>query len=135
MSVQQNTESKGFTQLPRSVDPTVVENSRDSSLVKDEQTSSEDDGSEYPEGGLQAWLVAAGAAGSFFCTLGYTNVFGIFQAYYKFNQLPDTSADAIAWIGSIQSFLIFAIGAVGGPLFDRYGAWVSEALETVDIMF
>ncbi|CAM1511032.1 Fc.00g085450.m01.CDS01 [Cosmosporella sp. VM-42] len=80
--------------------------------------------SEFPDGGTRAWLVAAGAAGAFFCTLGYTNVFGIFQAYYMFNQMPEQSADNIAWIGSIQAFLIFATGAVGGPLFDRFGAWL-----------
>ncbi|KAH7163549.1 major facilitator superfamily domain-containing protein [Dactylonectria estremocensis] len=79
---------------------------------------------EFPDGGLRAWLVAVGAACAFFCTLGYTNVFGIFQAYYMFNQMPDRSADDIAWIGSIQAFLIFATGAVGGPLFDRFGAWL-----------
>ncbi|KAF5017887.1 hypothetical protein F66182_10155 [Fusarium sp. NRRL 66182] len=78
----------------------------------------------FPDGGLQAWLVAAGAAAVFFCTLGYTNAFGIFQAYYMFSQMPERSADDIAWIGSVQAFLIFATGAVGGPLFDRFGAWV-----------
>ncbi|KAM0561296.1 hypothetical protein ACHAPJ_003175 [Fusarium lateritium] len=79
---------------------------------------------DFPDGGTRAWLVAAGASSAFFCTLGYTNVFGIFQAYYMFNQMPERSADDIAWIGSIQAFLIFATGAVGGPLFDRFGAWL-----------
>ncbi|KAJ4323105.1 hypothetical protein N0V84_004505 [Fusarium piperis] len=79
---------------------------------------------DFPDGGLRAWLVAIGCSGVFFCTLGYTNVFGIFQAYYMFNQMPERSADDIAWIGSIQGFLIFATGAVGGPLFDRFGAWL-----------
>lgn len=81
---------------------------------------------EFPDGGTRAWLVAAGAGGVLFCTLGYTNVFGIFQAYYMFNQMPEQSADNIAWIGSIQAFLIFGTGAIGGPLFDRFGAWVSK---------
>lgn len=82
--------------------------------------------SEFPDGGTRAWLVAAGAGGVLFCTLGYTNVFGIFQAYYMFNQMPEQSADNIAWIGSTQAFLIFGTGAIGGPLFDRFGAWVSN---------
>lgn len=77
-----------------------------------------------PDGGLRAWLVAAGATGALFCTLGFTNTFGIFQAYYIYNQLPEESPDKIAWIGSTQAFLMFAAGIVGGPLFDRYGAWV-----------
>ncbi|RSL93770.1 hypothetical protein BHE90_011386 [Fusarium euwallaceae] len=91
--------------------------SEDQKLEKTEEN-------DFPDGGLRAWLVAIGASGAFFCTLGYTNVFGIFQAYYMFNQMPERSADDIAWIGSIQGFLIFATGAVGGPLFDRFGAWL-----------
>ncbi|KAL0938465.1 monocarboxylate permease-like protein [Colletotrichum truncatum] len=83
--------------------------------------SAEDD---FPEGGTQAWLVAAGTASILFCSLGYTNSFGVFQAYYMRNQLSNHTPDDISWIGSIQAFLVFASGAVGGPIFDRYGAWV-----------
>ncbi|KAJ4194873.1 hypothetical protein NW755_002293 [Fusarium falciforme] len=82
--------------------------SEDQKLKKTEEN-------DFPDGGLRAWLVAIGAAGAFFCTLGYTNVFGIFQAYYMFNQMPERSADDIAWIGSIQGFLIFATGALIRP--------------------
>ncbi len=82
---------------------------------------------EFPDGGLRAWLVAVGAATAFFCTLGFTNSFGVFQAYYEFHQMPNEPADNIAWIGGIQAFLIFAVGAFAGPLFDRYGAWVSRS--------
>ncbi|KAJ5192186.1 hypothetical protein N7449_008328 [Penicillium cf. viridicatum] len=46
--------------------------------------------------GLQAWLTTAGAACTFFAALDFANSF---------------------------AFLQFATGAVGGPLFDRYGAW------------
>lgn len=80
---------------------------------------------DFPEGGTKAWMVAAGTASILFSTLGYTNSWGVFQAYYMENQLRDESSDRIAWIGSIQAFLIFAAGAIGGPLFDRYGAKVS----------
>ena len=31
---------------------------------------------DYPDGGLQAWLVVAGSTSVFFCTLGYLNSFG-----------------------------------------------------------
>jgi len=79
---------------------------------------------EFPDGGIRAWMVAVGASSAFFCTLGFTNSFGVFQAYYQFHQMPNEPADNIAWIGGIQAFLIFAAGSVGGPLFDRYGAWV-----------
>ncbi|KAK5655127.1 hypothetical protein OQA88_6026 [Cercophora sp. LCS_1] len=79
---------------------------------------------DFPEGGTQAWLCAAGTAGILFCTLGYSNSFGVFQAYYHEHQLKDHSPDDISWIGSMQVFLVFALGVIGGPIFDRYGAWV-----------
>jgi hypothetical protein len=83
------------------------------------------DNYEFPEGGLQAWLVAAGGACIFFSALGFANSFGVFEEYYLTHQLQGQSADNVAWIGSVSSFLQFAAGAIGGPLFDRYGAWVS----------
>ncbi|KPM40311.1 hypothetical protein AK830_g6223 [Neonectria ditissima] len=107
----------------RDVDtPETCTDANDKLGPKDDNDEEKEDS--FPDGGLRAWLVAIGAAGTFFCTLGYTNVFGIFQAYYMFNQMPERSADDIAWIGSVQAFLIFATGAVGGPLFDRFGAWL-----------
>lgn len=81
---------------------------------------------DYPEGGTRAWLVAAGAAGVLFSTMGYANSFGIFESYYLSHQLRHETADRVAWIGSLQSFLMFAAGSVGGPLLDRYGTFVSR---------
>ena len=80
-----------------------------------------------PDGGLRAWLVATGAAFIFFSALGYANSFGVFQEYYMTHQLREESPDKIAWIGSLSAFFQFAAGAVGGPLFDRYGAWVKSS--------
>ena len=89
--------------------------------VSETRLPSED---EAPDGGLEAWLVAVGACCIFFCTLGFTNSFGVFQEYYSSHQLHDKSKDDVAWIGSLSTFLQMAAGSAGGPLFDRYGAWV-----------
>ena len=78
--------------------------------------------SDFPEGGRAGWLAACGAAGTLFCTFGFANAFGIFQAYYETHQLSDKSASQISWIGSTQVFSLFAVGVFGGPLFDRFGA-------------
>lgn len=102
---------------------------RQHSVASNEKT--EDDGPEakpedtYPEGGLRAWLVAAGTACVLFSTLGYSNCFGIFQAYYSLHQLEGETPDNISWIGSTQIIAMFITGCVAGPLFDRYGANVS----------
>ncbi|KAF5560621.1 riboflavin transporter MCH5 [Fusarium phyllophilum] len=82
------------------------------------------DPSPAPDGGLQAWLVAAGSACIFFSCLGFANSFGVLQEYYMTHQLQGHSEDAIAWIGSISTFIQFAVGALSGPMFDRYGSWV-----------
>ncbi|KAI0870144.1 monocarboxylate permease-like protein [Hypoxylon argillaceum] len=77
---------------------------------------------EFPEGGARAWGVACGSSLVSFCTLGYVTSFGVFQTYYIQNQLSHESPDRIAWIGSLQFFLIFSAGLLAGPLFDRHGA-------------
>lgn len=79
-----------------------------------------------PDGGLTAWLNVLGGFCIFFSCLGFTSCFGVLQQYYSTHQLADHSMDDIAWIGSLASFIQFAGGAVGGPLFDRFGIWVSQ---------
>lgn len=79
-----------------------------------------------PDGGTLAWLNAFGGFCICFGCLGFTSCFGVLQEYYSTHQLHDRSPDQIAWIGSVSSFIQFAGGAIGGPMFDRYGAWVSD---------
>jgi hypothetical protein len=79
---------------------------------------------EAPDGGTAAWLVAAGGSALFFCCLGFSNSFGAFAEYYLSHQLRGESPGNIAWIGSLSAFLQFFSGMLGGPLFDRFGAWV-----------
>ena len=79
-----------------------------------------------PDGGIRAWLVAAGGACVFFCCLGFANSFGTFAQYYATHQLPHRSPDDIAWIGSLNGYLQMAMGLLGGPAFDRYGSKVSS---------
>ena len=96
----------------------------DAELGHEEKPVDSPEFGEAPDGGVRAWLVAAGGFALFFCCLGFQNSFGTFEQYYLTHQLRDQSPDNIAWIGSLSAFLQFAAGLVGGPLFDRYGAWV-----------
>jgi hypothetical protein len=93
-------------------------------LDEEKTTPDSPDFGEAPDGGPRAWLVAAGGACIFFSCLGFSNSFGVFQEYYVTHQLRDESPEKIAWIGSLSAFIQFAAGAIGGPLFDRFGAWV-----------
>ncbi|KAK7427284.1 hypothetical protein QQZ08_006220 [Neonectria magnoliae] len=69
-----------------------------------------------PDGGMKAWTQVAMGWIVIFTTWGYINSFGSFQTYYTEN-LPQ-SPSAISWIGSVQTWLTFFIGAFSGRLLD-----------------
>jgi MFS family permease len=71
--------------------------------------------------GWRAWSVVLGAFFCQLCAFGWLNSMGIFQDYYHANQLRGMSESKIAWILSIQSFLLFSSGLVVGKLCDNYG--------------
>ncbi|KAL3254980.1 hypothetical protein ABHI18_008575 [Aspergillus niger] len=50
---------------------------------------------------------------------GIINTFGVYQSYYETSLLRDYSPSSIAWIGTVQSFLLLALGIIVGPIFDR----------------
>ncbi|KAF9886829.1 hypothetical protein FE257_011076 [Aspergillus nanangensis] len=68
--------------------------------------------------GLTAWLQVLGSFFLFFNSWGVINTWGVFQTYYEQNLLSNMSSSSIAWIGSLQSFLLMMFGVVTGPLFD-----------------
>ncbi|KAF9020820.1 MFS general substrate transporter [Hymenopellis radicata] len=76
------------------------------------------DYSDFPDGGLRAWLVVTGAMCNTFTTFGYVNSWGVFQSYYQSDILKDTPPSNIAWIGSVQYSLVFLPGLFAGRLFD-----------------
>ena len=49
---------------------------------------------------------------------GLANSYGVFQTYYANFLIPDTPLSDIAWIGSIQIFLMMLIGVCAGWLLD-----------------
>ena len=69
-----------------------------------------------PDGGLKAWTQALMGHLVVFNTWGYINSFGVFQTYYV-NALNETPS-AISWVGSVQIFLLFAIGSFSGRATD-----------------
>ena len=70
-----------------------------------------------------------------FDTLGYIGSWGFFQAYY-INSLHQ-STSAISWIGSVQLFLLFFIGAFSGRALDagylHSTLFIGCALQTLGI--
>lgn len=76
---------------------------------------------DFPDGGTEAWLVVFGAWCGLFCSFGWLNSIGVFQEYYQFNQLSHYSPSTIAWIPSMELFIMFFAGPIAGKLFDNYG--------------
>lgn len=68
------------------------------------------------DGGVKAWTQCAMAWLVVFNTWGYTNSFGTFQAYYteSLHQSPST----VSWVGSLQVWVLFFIGAFSGRALD-----------------
>ncbi|KAF9001669.1 major facilitator superfamily domain-containing protein [Cyathus striatus] len=63
-----------------------------------------------PDGGLRAWSTVFGAFLVIFCTFGYFNAFGVYEAYYVDTFLSTQTSSTISWIGSVQLCLQFAFG-------------------------
>jgi MFS family permease len=45
----------------------------------------------------------------------------VFQQYYETHQLSNESPSSIAWIGSLNIYILLASGIFSGPLFDQHG--------------
>ncbi|KAF5000922.1 hypothetical protein FGRMN_1379 [Fusarium graminum] len=74
-----------------------------------------------PDGGLEAWSVVAGGFCAVFASFGWINCIGIFQDYYQRNQLKAFSSSTVAWIPSVESFMMFFWGPVVGKMTDELG--------------
>jgi hypothetical protein len=70
-----------------------------------------------PDGGLKAWTQCFCAWLVIMNTWGFVNSFGAFQTYYA-TLLPGTPPSTISWIGSVQAFLMFFLGAFSGRALD-----------------
>ncbi|KAI0378185.1 MFS general substrate transporter [Hypomontagnella monticulosa] len=72
-----------------------------------------------PDGGFGAWVQVLASWFLIFNAWGISVTFGDYQAYYESGELFTQTSSNISWIGSIQAFLIFGVGAVVGPFYDR----------------
>ncbi|KAI0634088.1 MFS general substrate transporter [Trametes polyzona] len=77
-----------------------------------------------PDGGRDAWMVVLGSSLALFASAGMINAYGTFQDYYESTLLPSSSSSSIAFIGSLQVFLLYLFGTFTGRIFDAYGTKV-----------
>ena len=76
---------------------------------------------DFPDGGFTAWSVCLGAFCCLFASFGWITCIGVFQAYYQTHQLKNYSASAVAWIPSVEIFMMQVFAPVFGKVFDGYG--------------
>lgn len=67
---------------------------------------------DFPEGGLEAWLVVFGGWCALFCTFGLINCVGVFEEYYVSDPLKQYSSSVVSWILSVLIFLMIFCGAI-----------------------
>ena len=102
-------------------DPGSTEDERAGNYAEMEIEKKEPEPMVPPDGGLRAWLVAAGCWCAFFVTFGWINCIGVFQEYYQSNLFKEYSSSTVAWISSTQTCLMFAGGLLFGKIFNSYG--------------
>ncbi|KAK2593740.1 hypothetical protein QQS21_008558 [Conoideocrella luteorostrata] len=78
-------------------------------------------GAEFPDGGLDAWLVVFGGWCALFCTFGLINCTGVFVEFYVSGPLEQYNISTVSWITSAQTFLMIFCSAIFGRVFDNYG--------------
>ncbi|KAF4952565.1 hypothetical protein FGADI_6636 [Fusarium gaditjirri] len=74
-----------------------------------------------PNGGAGAWACVAGSFLLQFCSFGYVNACGMFQLYYSEVMFKNQTSSALAWITTIQIFILFMLGPAVGKMIDIYG--------------
>lgn len=91
--------------------------------------------SDFPDGGLQAWLVVFGGWCGLFCTFGFVSCIGVFQQYYEEGPLSAYSSSTVAWITATEVWGMIFFGLVFGRVFDVYGPRWMLILGTVVYVF
>lgn len=76
--------------------------------------SEENVNNDYPEGGLQAWLVVLGSWCAMIPSMGLLNSLGILHAWTSDHQLQGYSESSIGWIYGAYGFFLYIGGAQVG---------------------
>ncbi|KAL9086237.1 MAG: hypothetical protein Q9159_004302 [Coniocarpon cinnabarinum] len=116
------------TQSARTPTPVEPEKARLSGADSIAEAKLEKQASLPPQGpplkpleGKDAWLCVLGGFFCLFVSFGWVNCVGLFQAFYEQTYLRNYQSGQIAWITSLEIFLMFFLGIFFGKLFDSHG--------------
>jgi MFS family permease len=110
----QDQEENGATQET----PLRYDSSSDSSSY---DAFAHEDEDQFPDGGLQAWIVVIGSAFGLMTVFGIMDTMASIQLYLTKHQLSDVKLSSVSWIFSLYMFLNLSMGVLAGPIFDIYG--------------
>ncbi|CEP64689.1 Mch4p LALA0_S13e00738g [Lachancea lanzarotensis] len=88
----------------------------------------EEDQTEFPEGGLHAYLALLGSFMGLLPVWGVTNSLGALEGYIATHQLASSSSSGVSWIFSIYLTLFSSSCVLTGAYFDRNGGFVPLCL-------
>ncbi|AGO11624.1 AaceriADL155Cp [[Ashbya] aceris (nom. inval.)] len=89
--------------------------------VEEEERAYLDKSTEYPDGGLRAWLVVFGSFMGLFPVWGMYNTLGAIEGYVSEHQLAGNSTLEISWIFSLHLTIGCICCVFSGSYFDRNG--------------
>lgn len=90
--------------------------------------------SDFPDGGLKAWLVVLGGWCGLFCTFGLVNCIGVFEAYYFHGPLSQYSESTISWIMGMQVWGMTFFGVLVSLRIGSILSLMIERSETGDLV-
>lgn len=83
---------------------------------------------DFPEGGLEGWLVVFGSFCAMISVFGLINSSAVFESYFSTHQLAEHTPSEIGWIFSLYLFIVFFVGIQVGPVFDHFGGRILVAV-------
>lgn len=102
------------------IDPSTTTKMPPPPFPRPNETSSAAPGA-FPDGSVQAWLAVLGAWCCYLTGFGWISSIGVFQTYYSQHQLRNFASSSIAWILSVEVFMLQVMAPVFGKIFDNYG--------------
>ncbi|ODV84515.1 hypothetical protein CANARDRAFT_213399 [[Candida] arabinofermentans NRRL YB-2248] len=105
-------------------DSSIVYNSHKPNLAKvnsEYDAFEHEDESQFPDGGIQAWLCVIGSAFGLMTVFGVMNTISSIQLYIQSNQLSDVKISNIAWVFGLYMFFNLGVSIISGPIFDTFG--------------
>ncbi|GCE99935.1 putative monocarboxylate transporter [Zygosaccharomyces mellis] len=97
----------------------------------EEESEEDEEISEFPDGGLQAWLAVLGAFVGLVPVFGMLNSVGAIESYISKHQLKDVRPSTVSWIFSLYLAFSFLSCIFSGGYFDRNGSTTPMVTGTV----